>query len=169
VGLMKNVERRGETYVVRVAIPQDMRHAFGKSAIIESLRTKDQVEAIERAAPVIAAIKRRIVETRRRPRPRVVSDRTGGRPETRISESAPNEFAIALRDTLCAGDLIPRRDHLLLHVLDDGLCINAIEQEPGTLRHEVCRRRRAAEIAYCQRQVPALQAHRRGRREVVGG
>jgi hypothetical protein len=65
VGLMKNVEKRGETYFVRVVIPEDVRHAFGQSTFTESLRTKDQVEAIERAAPIIAAIKRRIVETRR--------------------------------------------------------------------------------------------------------
>ncbi len=66
---MKNVEKRGDTYFVRVVIPQDVRHAFGQSTFTESLRTKDQVEAIERAAPIIAAIKRRIAAARRKQSP----------------------------------------------------------------------------------------------------
>jgi integrase len=63
---MANVQKRGDTYEVRVQIPADVRHAFGgKWAVVRSLRTSDGNEALERAAPIIADTKRRIAAARK--------------------------------------------------------------------------------------------------------
>jgi integrase len=73
--LMRNVLRRGETWYVRVAIPDRARHLFGgKREHWESLKTEDELVAIERAAPVIARIKRIIANSAKDPRAAISPD-----------------------------------------------------------------------------------------------
>jgi integrase len=62
---MKGLEKRGKLWRVRIAIPHDLRVRWGKREEVVSLKTADDNEAITRAAPVIAAIKRRIADLRR--------------------------------------------------------------------------------------------------------
>lgn len=57
---MRNIEKRGGIWRVRIAIPADLRAQWGKREEIISLHTADENEAIERAAPIIATIKRRV-------------------------------------------------------------------------------------------------------------
>lgn len=73
--LMKNVLRRGETWYVRVAIPARARHSFGgKGEHWESLKTQDELVAIERAAPVIARVKRIIAGGAKGPRTAIIPE-----------------------------------------------------------------------------------------------
>lgn len=58
--VMKGLEKRGGVWRVRIAIPADLRAQWGKREEIVSLHTGDEHDAIERGAPIIAAIKRRI-------------------------------------------------------------------------------------------------------------
>lgn len=58
--LMKGLEQRNGIWRVRVAIPADLRAAWGKREEIISLNTTDEHEAIRRGAPLIADIKQRI-------------------------------------------------------------------------------------------------------------
>jgi len=69
--LMKHVDRRHGVYRVRIVIPLAARHAFpdlpksGDYAV--SLGTRSEVEAFEKAPPIIAEIKRRIETAKRGP------------------------------------------------------------------------------------------------------
>lgn len=62
---MRNLIQRNGVYAVRVQLPADVRAAFGKTAEVRSLRTRDPHDALERAGPMIADIKRRIDNVRR--------------------------------------------------------------------------------------------------------
>lgn len=64
-GLMRNLIQRNGVYAVRVQLPADVRGAFGKTAEVRSLRTRDQHDALELAGPMIADIKRQIEKARR--------------------------------------------------------------------------------------------------------
>lgn len=62
---MRNLIQRNGVYVVRVQLPADVRESFGKTAEVRSLRTRDPHQALERAGPMIADIKRQIEKVRR--------------------------------------------------------------------------------------------------------
>jgi len=61
---MKNLACRNGIYGVRVQIPKDVQGAWGKVAEQRSLNTRDPNDAIVKAAPIIADIKRRIAAMR---------------------------------------------------------------------------------------------------------
>jgi integrase len=61
---MKNLACRNGIYEVRVQIPKDVQGAWGKIAEQRSLNTRDPNDAIVKAAPIIADIKRRIAAMR---------------------------------------------------------------------------------------------------------
>jgi integrase len=66
---MRNLYRRADTWTVRVAVPADLRERLGKREFTETLKTSDQITAIELAAPVVAGFKRQILEARRAKQP----------------------------------------------------------------------------------------------------
>lgn len=61
---MKGLEKRGNVWRVRIAVPHDLRAQWGKREEIVSLNTADQNEAIRLGGPIIADIKDRIAALR---------------------------------------------------------------------------------------------------------
>jgi hypothetical protein len=62
---MRNLIQRNGVYAVRVQLPADVQAAFGKTAEVRSLKTRNLNDAIEKAGPMVAAIKRQIEKARR--------------------------------------------------------------------------------------------------------
>jgi hypothetical protein len=61
---MKNVTKQGNTSHFRIAVPKDCIVAFGKKEIVESLRTKNYLEADKRAEPLRKKWKAKFKELR---------------------------------------------------------------------------------------------------------
>jgi integrase len=61
---MRNLIQRNGVYAVRVQLPADVQAAFGKTAEVRSLKTRNLNDAIEKAGPMVAAIKRQIEKAR---------------------------------------------------------------------------------------------------------
>jgi hypothetical protein len=61
---MRNLIQRNGVYAVRVQLPADVRAAFGKTAAVRSLKTRNLNDALEQAGREIAAIKRQIEKVR---------------------------------------------------------------------------------------------------------
>jgi Domain of unknown function (DUF6538) len=59
--------RSGQTWSVKIAIPSDVQHIFGKKQFKQSLRTADKAVAIARSAPLIAEFKDAIAKARGNP------------------------------------------------------------------------------------------------------
>lgn len=59
--------RSGQTWSVKIAIPSDVQHIFGKKQFKQSLRTADKTVAIARSAPLIAEFKDAIAKARGNP------------------------------------------------------------------------------------------------------
>jgi len=62
---MRNLIQRNGVYAVRVQLPADVRKAFGKTAEVRSLKTRNLNDALEKAGPMVAEIKRQIERARR--------------------------------------------------------------------------------------------------------
>src|SRR5437588_9725166 len=62
---MRNLIQRNGVYAVRVQLPADVRVAFGKTAEVRSLKTRNLNDALEKAGPMVAEIKRQIERARR--------------------------------------------------------------------------------------------------------
>jgi len=56
--------KQGQKWSVKVAIPADVQHVFGKKALKRTLRTSDRTTAITRSGPIIAEFKDAIEEAR---------------------------------------------------------------------------------------------------------
>lgn len=59
--------RQGNAWSVKVTIPKELRHIFGKVAFKQSLRTSNKLEANARAAPLIIHFKQQIEQARENP------------------------------------------------------------------------------------------------------
>jgi hypothetical protein len=59
--------QRGQKWHVKVAIPADVQHIFGKRAFKQTLKTSDKTIAIARSGPLIAQFKQAIEEARGNP------------------------------------------------------------------------------------------------------
>ncbi len=59
--------RQGNAWSVKVTIPKELRHIFGKVAFKQSLRTSNKLEANARAAPLIIHFKQQIEKARENP------------------------------------------------------------------------------------------------------
>lgn len=62
---MRNLIQRNGVYAVRVQVPADVRAIFGKTAVVRSLKTRNLNDALEKAGPMVAEIKRQIERARR--------------------------------------------------------------------------------------------------------
>ncbi len=59
--------QRGQKWHVKVAIPADVQHVFGKRAFKQTLKTSDKTVAITRSGPLISQFKDAIEEARGNP------------------------------------------------------------------------------------------------------
>lgn len=62
--VVRNLYKRGNVWIVRVAIPADLQAAWGKASEKVSLKTTSQAEALSLSAPIIANIKAKIAALR---------------------------------------------------------------------------------------------------------
>jgi hypothetical protein len=58
--------KQGNAWSVKVSIPKDVRHVFGKVAFKQALKTSDKIVANARAAPLVIKFQKQIVEAKER-------------------------------------------------------------------------------------------------------
>ena len=59
--------KQGNAWSVKVSIPKDVRHVFGKVAFKQALKTSDKIVANARAAPLVLKFQKQIVEAKENP------------------------------------------------------------------------------------------------------
>jgi len=62
--IVRGLIKRGSVWWVRVVVPADLRSVIGKTELLESLGTGDDVEAVRLGTPILAKFKQQIANAR---------------------------------------------------------------------------------------------------------